>query len=405
MENYLIMPKQTAQLDAFFASLQIYYNAYTQGEKWVKNSDYKQSIQNLLPRLTDGARDGAFLVKQSEMTRYFGLVFYDYKGRKAYITKSGIKFYEAYLKDNKNLQLDILFESILNHSFGRNNTAIRDSDSDIDPPKLFIKASYDLGGITNKDFSYLLYLVNDKNICYGDACIELANIRESNYILEIPREKTNKYKDIKFSGFLSNIGFFEVVDKKCEICNYIKENYYDELTNISIYNKEPQFIYTINPESDFEFGMQGNTIVKTLPYDIESEKFKSLNNRIPEINDNSRKNTRYKTNSRISKTAIDLAKYKCEIDNNHVSFKSKLNENYMESHHLVPMSAQVDFSSNLDRIENIVCLCPLCHKAIHYGEKSIRMKLVSKLFEERKDKLSDCGINISLDELFDKYYK
>ena len=37
----LIMPKQTGQKDAFYASLEIYYNSYKRGEDWYSNSDFK----------------------------------------------------------------------------------------------------------------------------------------------------------------------------------------------------------------------------------------------------------------------------------------------------------------------------------------------------------------------------
>ena len=39
-------------------------------------------------------------------------------------------------------------EAVLNDSFGRKNTAIKSSDSDVDPPKLFLRALHDIGKIT-----------------------------------------------------------------------------------------------------------------------------------------------------------------------------------------------------------------------------------------------------------------
>lgn len=87
--------------------------------------------------MSKGAQNEAYLVKQSELTRYFGLVYYNYDKRCAHITDSGIKFYNAYLQNNNEIQIDILMNSIFNNSFGRNNTAIKTSDSDVDAPKLF----------------------------------------------------------------------------------------------------------------------------------------------------------------------------------------------------------------------------------------------------------------------------
>ena len=140
MNEKLIMPKQTAQKDAFFASLELYYNSYKNGKSWYSNDDYKTQIKKLLPYLSKGAQDGPYLVKQSELTRYFGLVYYDYSSKpsKAKITDTGIRFYNAYLQNDKNIQNEIIMTSIFQNSFGRNNTAIATSDSDIDPPKLFL---------------------------------------------------------------------------------------------------------------------------------------------------------------------------------------------------------------------------------------------------------------------------
>ena len=77
----------------------------------------------------------------------------------------------------------------------------------------------------------------------------------------------------------------------------------------------------------------------------------------------------------------------------------------MEAHHLIPMAYQKDFSINIDRIENIVSICPICHSAIHLGDMSTRLELLKKLFDNREDRLKKVGLNISFGELFAKYYQ
>ena len=93
-QNKLIMPKQTGQIDAFIASLKLYYESYNRGEKWYSNENFKIKIQEELPYLAKGAQDGPYLVKQSELTRYFGLACYDYISHigRAHITPRGIDF-------------------------------------------------------------------------------------------------------------------------------------------------------------------------------------------------------------------------------------------------------------------------------------------------------------------------
>ena len=95
----------------------------------------------------------------------------------------------------------------------------------------------------------------------------------------------------------------------------------------------------------------------------------------------------------------------CLGNKEHTTFVSKLGKPYMEAHHLIPMSAQRDFSINLDRIENIVSICPICHSAIHLGDDATRLELVKKLYDLKEKELKSVGLKISFGELFSKYYK
>ena len=417
MSHTLIMPKQTGQKDAFYASLELYYNSYKRNEQWYSNSNFKVQIQKLLPYLSKGAQDGPYLVKQSELTRYFGLVYYDYSTQigRAHITDRGIRFYNAYLQNDTKTQIDILMHSIFNDSFGRNNTAVETSDSDVDPPKLFIKAMYDLGGISRKDLAYLLYVTHDKQVSYHDALVEFRS-SEHDREINIPRLVSNKYSDVKFTVLLTSFGICqELTDGKYHLTDYILKNYEKDIINLSIYNREPEIILTLNEElveeSDInlinELGdnAEQKRIISSFAYDITSDKFKRQNERTP-VSYNTKTGVRYKTNPRIAKTALQLANFKCEIDSeNHNTFISKLGQQYMEAHHLVPMHAQKDFAVNLDRIENIVSICPTCHSAIHLGNDSVKLEYLKKLYDLRINALRKVGINISFGDLFTKYYK
>lgn len=417
MENekkLLIMPKQTAQLDAFYASLEIYYKAFKKGEEWHSNISYKEEIKKALPYLAAGAQDGPYLVKQSELTRYFGLVQYEYsKPGKAHITDKGIRFYNAYLQNNLDLQLDIIMDSIFNLSFGRNNTAIQSSDSDVDAPKLFLKAITDLGSISTKGLAYLLYVTHNLKINYFDAIIELN--KTDNAEREIPIEVSNKYRDVKFTSFLTSLGITKLVDGKYQLSDYVKNKYLSKIQKMSIYNKEPDLTLTLkddievsiddmNLDASLATDVDQDKVIISFAYDINSEKFKKQNNRVP-VPYTRGNTTRYKTNARISKTALNLANYTCMGDHNHITFTSKLGKQYMEAHHLIPMMAQKDFSINIDRVENIVSICPICHSAIHLGDEATRLELLKKLYDIKEKELKSVGLNISFGELFSKYYK
>lgn len=415
MPHSLIMPKQTGQLDVFYASLQLFYNSNKAKEEWVTNEKFKLEIQKLLPYLSKGAQDGAYLVKQSELTRYFGLAFYDYPKRRTKITDRGIIFYNAYLQNNQNLQLDIIMESILNDSFGRNTSAVESSNSDVDAPKLFIKSILDLKSITRKDLAYLLYVTHDKQVSYYDALCEYKSLQQNREI-NIPPALSNKYSDVKFTILLTKIGICKTAKNNSYILSdYVVKNYESKIKNLSIYNKQPEIIFTLkeeidianteNLEDDVIREATKTQIVTSFAYDIESEKFKQQNNRMP-ISYNTKNGVKYKINPRLSKTALQLANFKCQIDENgHITFISKLGTQYMEAHHLIPMHAQKDFSQNLDRIENIICICPNCHAGIHLGSTAVRLEYLKVLFDAKIKDLNYVGINVSLSDLFTKYYK
>ena len=101
--------------------------------------------------------------------------------------------------------------------------------------------------------------------------------------------------------------------------------------------------------------------------------------------------------------ALQRANYLCEIDNSHKTFISKSNgKPFMQGHHLIPLEYEYLFPYSLDVEANVVCLCSHCHDEIHYGVNY--KKLISKLYEERKEDLKKCGIEIKdIKLLYDMY--
>jgi 5-methylcytosine-specific restriction enzyme A len=110
-------------------------------------------------------------------------------------------------------------------------------------------------------------------------------------------------------------------------------------------------------------------------------------------------------NPKTASEAVADADYLCECDNQHKHFISKFNgKNYIEAHHLIPMQYQELFDCSLDIHANIVSICLVCHKKIHYGLFEDKKELLDKLFLSRRERLIKSGINISLDEIY-SYYK
>lgn len=109
-------------------------------------------------------------------------------------------------------------------------------------------------------------------------------------------------------------------------------------------------------------------------------------------------------NPGIAKEALIKANYKCEIDPSHLTFiAKKTDQNYVEAHHLIPMSIQKDFTFKLDVPGNIISSCPNCHRKLHHACLEDKEEMLNILYVKRKKSLEKFGIDISLNELFKLY--
>lgn len=110
----------------------------------------------------------------------------------------------------------------------------------------------------------------------------------------------------------------------------------------------------------------------------------------------------------VSKQALKNANFKCEFDDSHSTFLTNNGVPYMEGHHLIPCTvsnAERFWSKerNIDCPENIICLCPTCHRRIHFGRKVEKDHIIRSLYNKRKSLLQNVGIEISIDELLALY--
>lgn len=97
------------------------------------------------------------------------------------------------------------------------------------------------------------------------------------------------------------------------------------------------------------------------------------------------------------------ANYMCECDKSHISFSTNSDSNYVEAHHLIPLSLQNKFVFSLDVEANIIALCSRCHNLLHYGKLIDKKPMLEKLYKERIDRLKNCGIYITLEDLVKVY--
>lgn len=85
----------------------------------------------------------------------------------------------------------------------------------------------------------------------------------------------------------------------------------------------------------------------------------------------------------IREVCLMRAGYQCEINSEHTSFTSSNGRQYVESHHIIPLKYQDKFDFNLDSPENLIALCPNCHKAIHYGSRRTKEDILKMICEVR----------------------
>ena len=106
--------------------------------------------------------------------------------------------------------------------------------------------------------------------------------------------------------------------------------------------------------------------------------------------------TQWRRNQIVIEQAIDGADHKCEHDTNHTTFIAQsTGRAYMEGHHLIPMKFQTNFNCGIDVYANVVCLCPICHRMLHFGRNQERQYVAEMLFEQRSNRLIKSGIDIS----------
>lgn len=183
------------------------------------------------------------------------------------------------------------------------------------------------------------------------------------------------------------------------------ENYYEYLNNQSIESSKEFYntfiklrkkldVYSLNDESDFVDDENINDI-------INSETIRKYRIITPQIKESKIRKGTWLRNKQIANNAILKCGCVCEFDTNHDLFFKSDDSKYIEVHHLIPMNAQKDFSVPLDREENIVCLCPTCHREIHFGKNKDMM--IKTLLSRREDDLAESGIKISFEDI-KKYY-
>jgi len=230
----IVMPKNSALLNEIESVLQIYYEA----NDWLTNDIYKERLKAMI-----GADQyQSSYTKKAQITSYFGFtVWEDFSNPQSRrrITESGRKMYEAIIENNTDKIQEVLMNALETVKFGRHNYGCPESDSDVEPPALYIRAILDLGYLTYREFAFLLWKLEDVGGNYTDALAELRELRTQGTITL--SEEANKYADCKPIMILVRWGFLAEDEdttggKHIIIAPEVLRKYETRLRNLKIYN-------------------------------------------------------------------------------------------------------------------------------------------------------------------------
>ena len=118
------------------------------------------------------------------------------------------------------------------------------------------------------------------------------------------------------------------------------------------------------------------------------------------------KKPKLRKNSNYRDLILFESNYICALCNKNVTFKTNANKMYFEAHHLIPcnFNMQQQFERKLDNPANMYCLCPECHRKIHFINDTEVENLLYILYDKRKTSYLS-NYNLSLDDLLSIYKK
>lgn len=187
-------------------ALKIFYNA----KDWIDNATFLDRLDHEYDLIskTRESRSGGQAIAKYKPAMYYGFIDVNEEGKRR-INEYGKRYYEAYRDNNQDEMVDCLIDSISKHEFGRNNPAVPESRSRIEPPKVFLVSCLLLNNKLSKtEYAYIIEnLAKDKD--YKKILVEISLSRLQESDLYISDYAKNNYKDDKGLKFLSDAGLFE----------------------------------------------------------------------------------------------------------------------------------------------------------------------------------------------------
>ena len=204
-----------------------------------------------------------------------------------------------------------------------------------------------------------------------------------------------------YRGALNTISKFLVEHEKVEKTIYEIEDIGElEVIKTYLYNN-PEFI-TLNTKGHQMYSAGLNNYLRfangTGFKDIQKQ-ITIMDIKIPISDKKAYQHEQWRRSTIIKSQVIESVNYECEIEASHRTFTARsTGMQYMEGHHALPINLQIKFDCSLDVYANVVCLCPTCHRLLHYGIDTEKQQVLDKIYYDRADRLAMSGIKVSKEE-------
>ena len=229
----LVMPKNSADALEMRGVLEV----YNEKNDWMDNASF---IGKMKEKLGQPYQEPQAYTKKTQISSYFGFINWENPTNsqsKRRITDSGKRFLTALENDDEDAVFEEILKSIETKTFGRNALGVT-SDSDIEPPQLFIKCVLTLGYLKRQEFGYILEKLDreNANILNLLSLISINRLRDKTTYTVSPT-----YGDAKPITALVNWNFFQINGKdgnqdKIIINNKVVTKYINRLEKLQAFN-------------------------------------------------------------------------------------------------------------------------------------------------------------------------
>jgi hypothetical protein len=243
----LVMPKNSADASEMRKVLEVYNEA----NDWIDNARF---IQKMKEKLGKPYQEPQAYTKKTQIPSYFGFTTWEDPSNnqsRRKITESGKRFLAA-IQGGKD---DVIFEEILKSletkTFGRNALGVN-SDSDVEPPQIFIKCVLALGYLKRQEFGFILEQLDkgSKNILDLLSIVSVNRLKSS-----ASYEVAPTYADAKPITALVNWNFFRVDGKegnqeKIILNPKVVEKHINRLQSLRAFNNETLISATLSDDNE-----------------------------------------------------------------------------------------------------------------------------------------------------------